>query len=192
MTHQEQPATPQAPELSTPVLDRAEQVYQAMKKNRKKFIKNYQGEAERVMRGAAINIAKKQVKTMNNERLKEIIKKQLSVNEEFPDLTGDNEVTYADVLKGRGVKLKEDDMCEGCGTEMDYEGEMAKSELYNLIKNATELFNMLDENTQLEAWVQSKLTKANDYLESVSQYLATQDVPTQPHQMDEEVYYLDK
>mgnify|MGYP000002545712 FL=1 len=69
---------------------------------------------------------------------------------------------------------------------------MAKSELYNLIKNATELFNMLDENTQLEAWVQSKLTKANDYLESVSQYLATQDVPTQPHQMDEEVYYLDK
>lgn len=187
MPHQDK-----APEISVPVEDRAEQVYQAMKKNKKKFIKNYQGEAERVMRGAAINIAKKQVKTMNNERLKEIIKKKLSVNEEFPDLTGDGKTTYADVLKGRGVKLKEDDMCEGCGTEMDYEGEMAKSELYNLIKNATELFNMLDENTQLEAWVQSKLTKANDYLESVSQYLTSQNLPTQPHQMDEEVYYLDK
>jgi len=24
----------------------------------------------------------------------------------FPDLTGDGKVTYADVLKGRGVKLK--------------------------------------------------------------------------------------
>jgi len=192
MTHQEQPATPQAPELSTPVLDRAEQVYQAMKKNRKKFINNYKGEAERVMRGAAINIAKKQVKTMNNERLKEIIKGKLSVNEKFPDLTGDGEVTYADVLKGRGVKLKEDDMCEGCGEEMDYEGEMAKSELYNLIQNAEKLFSMLDENTQLEAWVQSKLTKANDYLESVYQYLQSQNLPSQPQQMEEEVYYLDK
>jgi hypothetical protein len=192
MTHQEQPATPQAPELSTSVLDRAEQVYQAMKKNRKKFINNYKGEAERVMRGAAINIAKKQVKTMNNERLKEIIKSKLSVDEKFPDLTGDGKVTYADILKGRGVKLKEDDMCEGCGEEMDYEGEMAKSELYNLIQNAEKLFSMLDENTQLEAWVQSKLTKANDYLESVYQYLQSQNLPSQPQQMEEEVYYLDK
>jgi hypothetical protein len=193
MTHQEQPATPQAPELSTPVLDRAEQVYQAMKKNRKKFIKNYQGEAERVMRGAAINIAKKQVKTMNNERLKEIIKKKLTKGQEEIDANNDGKISGEDFKLLRSKKpVKEDDMCEGCGTEMDYEGEMAKSELYNLIKNATELFNMLDENTQLEAWVQSKLTKANDYLESVSQYLATQDVPTQPHQMDEEVYYLDK
>ena len=24
----------------------------------------------------------------------------------FPDLTGDGKVTYADILKGRGVKLK--------------------------------------------------------------------------------------
>jgi hypothetical protein len=193
MTHQEQPAIPQAPELSTPVLDRAEQVYQAMKKNRKKFIKNYQGEAERVMRGAAINIAKKQVKTMNNERLKEIIKKKLTKGQEEIDANNDGKISGEDFKLLRSKKsVKEDDMCEGCGTEMDYEGEMAKSELYNLIKNATELFNMLDENTQLEAWVQSKLTKANDYLESVSQYLATQDVPTQPHQMDEEVYYLDK
>jgi hypothetical protein len=180
------------PEISVPIEDRAGQIYRAMKKNKKKFIKNYEGEAERVMRGAAINIAKKQVKTMNNERLKEIIRKQLSVNEEFPDLTGDNEVTYADVLKGRGVKLKEEDMCEGCGEEMDYEGEMAKSELYNLIQNAEKLFSMLDEDAQLEAWVQSKLTKANDYLESVYQYLQSQNLPSQPQQMEEEVYYLDK
>jgi len=180
------------PEISVPIEDRAGQIYRAMKKNKKKFIKNYEGEAERVMRGAAINIAKKQVKTMNNERLKEIIRKQLSVNEEFPDLTGDNKVTYADVLKGRGVKLKEEDMCEGCGEEMDYEGEMAKSELYNLIQNAEKLFSMLDEDAQLEAWVQSKLTKANDYLESVYQYLQSQNLPSQPQQMEEEVYYLDK
>ena len=72
---------------------------------------------------------------------------------------------------------------------------MAKSELRNIIQNAEELFNMLDEDTQLEAWVQSKLTKANDYLNSVSQYLKYQSLPQQAPMMDEEkmeVYYLDK
>jgi hypothetical protein len=193
MTHQEQPATPQAPELSTPVLDRAEQVYQAMKKNRKKFINNYKGEAERVMRGAAINIAKKQVKTMNNERLKEIIKGKLSKGQEKIDANNDGKISGEDFKLLRSRKsVKEDNMCEGCGEEMDYEGEMAKSELYNLIQNAEKLFSMLDENTQLEAWVQSKLTKANDYLESVYQYLQSQNLPSQPQQMEEEVYYLDK
>jgi hypothetical protein len=104
----------------------------------------------------------------------------------FPDLTGDGKVTKADILKGRGVELKE---------ELDYEGEMAKSELRNIIQNAEELFNMLDEDTQLEAWVQSKLTKANEFLDSVNQYLKYQSLPKQPSMMGEEkmeVYYLNK
>jgi hypothetical protein len=189
MTHQEQPATPQAPELSTPVLDRAEQVYQAMKKNRKKFINNYKGEAERVMRGAAINIAKKQVKTMNNERLKEIIKSKLS-EKKGKDLDGDGDTDSQDYLAARDIAIKK--AKKPVKEELDYEGEMAKSELYNLIQNAEKLFSMLDEDTQLEAWVQSKLTKANDYLESVYQYLQSQNLPSQPQQMEEEVYYLDK
>lgn len=180
--------------VSKAILDRAEDVYQAMKGNRRNFIKNYKKGAEDVMRGRAMNIAKSQVQTMNEERLKEIIKKRLSTkpgtldekkSKDFPDLTGDGKVTKADILKGRGVKLKE---------ELDYEGEMAKSELRNIIQNAEELFNMLDEDTQLEAWVQSKLTKANEYLDSVNQYLKYQSI-SQPSMMDEEkmeVYYLDK
>ena len=260
--------------VSKSVLDRAEDIYQAMKGNRRNFAKKYKKEAENVMRGRAMNIAKSQVQTMNEERLKEIVKKRLSTNpkpaseleegamgklltgaalvaallagnkmvsdanptmkklkdahekaeakgdeaamekiedliakqevylstgqggeqsldekkgKKFPDLTGDGKVTKADILKGRGIELKEE--------ELDYEGEMAKSELRNIIQNAEELFNMLDEDTQLEAWVQSKLTKANDYLNSVSQYLKYQSLPQQASMMDEEkmeVYYLDK
>ena len=260
--------------VSKAVLDRAEDIYQAMKGNRRNFAKKYKKEAENVMRGRAMNIAKSQVQTMNEERLKEIVKKRLSTNpkpaseleegamgklltgaalvaallagnkmvsdanptmkklkdahekaeakgdeaamekiedliakqevylstgqggeqsldekkgKKFPDLTGDGKVTKADILKGRGIELKEE--------ELDYEGEMAKSELRNIIQNAEELFNMLDEDTQLEAWVQSKLTKANDYLNSVSQYLKYQSLPQQASMMDEEkmeVYYLDK
>ena len=65
---------------SKAVLDRAEDVYQAMKKNRKNIVKRYGKEAENVMRGRSMNIAKNQVKTMNENRLKEIIKKKLSTS----------------------------------------------------------------------------------------------------------------
>ena len=67
---------------SKAVLDRAEDVYQAMKKNRKNIVKRYGKEAENVMRGRSMNIAKNQVKTMNEDKLKEIIKKKLSTKPE--------------------------------------------------------------------------------------------------------------
>ena len=59
--------------VSNAVLDRAEGIYQAMKGNKKNFIKKYKKEAQNVMRGRAMNIAKSQVQTMNEERLKEIL-----------------------------------------------------------------------------------------------------------------------
>ena len=108
---------------------------------------------------------------------------EMGEGKKFPDLTGDGEVTYADILKGRGVELKEE--------EVDYEGEMAKSELYRIIENAEELFQMLDDDTQLEAWVQSKITKAADYIASVSQYLGFQ-AENKPSIDEKTEYTLDK
>lgn len=170
--------------LTQAIQDRAEDIYQAMKATAlEKAVDRYGADAEDVLRGRAMNVAKKQVKMKNTDRLKEIIKSALSEkkNKEFPDLTGDGKVTKADILKGRGVELKE---------EADYEGEMAKSELRNLIQNAQELMNSLDDDTQLEAWVQSKITKANDYLNSVTQYLGYQNTKQGP--VDEKTeYYID-
>jgi hypothetical protein len=166
---------------SQAIQDRAEDIYQAMKATAlEKAVDRYGSDAEDVLRGRAMNIAKKQVKMKNTDRLKEIITKKLSEkkSKEFPDLTGDGKVTKADILKGRGVELKE---------ELDYEGEMAKSELRNIIQNAQELMNSLDDDTQLEAWVQSKLTKANDYLNSVTQYLGYQNTKKGP--TDEKLEY---
>lgn len=57
--------------------------------------------------------------------------------------------------------------------EKDYEGEMAKGELQMLAKRATELANMMSDDMQLEAWVQSKITKAEDYINSVYDYMKT-------------------
>jgi hypothetical protein len=193
---------------SKAVLDRAEDVYQAMKKNRKNIVKRYGKEAENVMRGRAMNTAKNQVKTMNENRLKEIIKKKLStppVNEKKgKDLNNDNKVDSKDYLLARKAAIekakaekpvKENTGCSTCDSDnLDYEGEMAKAELYKLIQNAEKLFMMLDEDTQLEAWVQSKITKAADYLNSIEQYLEYQSVASHSPNIEEEklVYYLDK
>lgn len=49
----------------------------------------------------------------------------------------------------------------------DHEGSMAKADLLALHKQAGELYNMIGEDEQLEGWVQSKITKAADYISSV-------------------------
>ena len=56
-------------------------------------------------------------------------------------------------------------------SEIDYEGEMAKSDLLKMKKYAMALCDMIDDETQLEAWVQAKLTKTSDYMSAVYHYL---------------------
>tara|TARA_Y100000592_G_C5339348_1_gene253454 strand:- start:26 stop:445 length:420 start_codon:yes stop_codon:yes gene_type:complete len=54
---------------------------------------------------------------------------------------------------------------------IDSEGGMAKSQLYRMAKYAIMLHDALDDQTQLEAWVQSKITIASEYLGKVKHYL---------------------
>ena len=63
------------------------------------------------------------------------------------------------------------DEAPGSGVEGDYEGEMARGELKSVIANAQELLKMLGEDEEIEAWVQSKITKAADYISSVRNYM---------------------
>ena len=55
--------------------------------------------------------------------------------------------------------------------EIDQEGRMAKRQLSDIAEYAAELSQMLSDETQLEAWVQSKLTKAADYIKTVKHYV---------------------
>lgn len=165
--------------LTQAIQDRAEDIYQAMKATAlEKAVDRYGADAEDVLRGRAVKVAKKQVKMKNTDRLKEIIKKKLTKKQEKLDVNNNGKIDGEDF---KLLRIKE---------EADYEGEMAKSELRNLIQNAQELMNSLDDDTQLEAWVQSKITKANDYLNSVTQYLGYQNTKQGP--VDEKTeYYLD-
>ena len=54
---------------------------------------------------------------------------------------------------------------------VDSEGGMAKSQLYKMAKYAMMLHDALEDNTQLEAWVQSKITIATEYMSKVKHYL---------------------
>jgi predicted RNA binding protein YcfA (HicA-like mRNA interferase family) len=55
--------------------------------------------------------------------------------------------------------------------EYDYEGDMAMSQLRSLIFNAEDMIDLMDENTNLPEWVQSKITLAEDYISTAANYL---------------------
>jgi len=64
------------------------------------------------------------------------------------------------------------DMANRC--ETDHEVQMARADLYKIGKYAIELHDMLrnvSEEQGLEGWVQSKITKAADYMGSVKHHL---------------------
>lgn len=58
--------------------------------------------------------------------------------------------------------------------EYDYEGDMAKGQLKTMIDAAQELHDMLSDNENMPEWVQSKITKATDYIDSVRDYLKSE------------------
>ena len=64
---------------------------------------------------------------------------------------------------------------ENNGTEADegeygYEGDMAMSQLKSIIRNAKSLHDLLEPQTDLPEWVQSKITLAADYIQTAADY----------------------
>jgi hypothetical protein len=58
--------------------------------------------------------------------------------------------------------------------EYDYEGDMAKSSLRTIIRNAQMMHDMLEEDTNLPEWVASKITLAEDYIVTAAQYMQSE------------------
>ena len=55
--------------------------------------------------------------------------------------------------------------------EYDYEGDMAMSQLKSIIANAQRIHDMLERDTNIPEWVQSKITLAEDYITTASNYM---------------------
>jgi len=58
--------------------------------------------------------------------------------------------------------------------EYDYEGDMSKSQLRSIIANAQRVHDMLEDNTNMAEWVQSKITLAADYISTVADYMQSE------------------
>jgi chaperonin cofactor prefoldin len=58
--------------------------------------------------------------------------------------------------------------------EYDQEGDMAKSDLRSIIANAKKMHDMIEDADNLPEWVQSKITKAEDYISTVANYLTAE------------------
>jgi hypothetical protein len=68
--------------------------------------------------------------------------------------------------------------------EYGYEGDMAITQLKTICRNAEHLMKMMKPDTDLPEWVQSKITKAEDYISTAHDYLMSE--------MNEEVETLDE
>ena len=59
-------------------------------------------------------------------------------------------------------------------SEYDEEGLMMKDQLDIVMDAADEIYDMVDDNENLPEWCQNKITKAADYVDSVRDYLMSQ------------------
>ena len=121
---------------------------------------------------------------MNKNKIKEVDTKtfagidsisSIKKDPRFGQLSGDAKMDVEKKLKAGGtVELEENPMFTndiGKDDYMDDEGRMAKSQMYKMAKYVMKLTKMLDDMEQLPAWVQSKITKASDYMSAVYHYL---------------------
>ena len=58
--------------------------------------------------------------------------------------------------------------------EYDNEGGMMKDQLDIVMDAADEIYDMVDDKENLPEWCQNKITKAADYIDSVRDYLMSQ------------------
>ena len=70
--------------------------------------------------------------------------------------------------------------------EYDYEGAMAKTLLQTICRNAEALKDMLEDDENLPEWVQSKITKAEDYITTSLDYMKSTE------ELDEEVEQIEE
>ena len=77
------------------------------------------------------------------------------------------------VVPGQGQSRKNGFVPHG-QSRVDHEVEMARSDLFSAAKNAKKVYSMIKdigEDEGLDGWVQEKIIKANDYLNTIREYL---------------------
>jgi hypothetical protein len=161
--------------LSKNELSKREEILKSMKKNKRKLVKKYGADAEKVMYGRATNIAKKVAEnTMETDKLKEAVKAAL-MNPKAADLNKDGKLSSYEKTRGAAIEraMQKEDLDLG---HEDNEPHMIKADLYKIGKYAMELYQMVDQfegqgEVDFPAWWQSKITNACSMISSAKHYL---------------------
>jgi len=100
--------------LTKSELNKREDIIKDMKKNKRALVKKYGKDAEQVMYGRATNIAKKQTESMNQDKLREMIKDSLQ-NPKAADLNKDGKLSDYEEKRGAAIEKSMDkkDVKEG-------------------------------------------------------------------------------
>jgi len=101
------------------------------------------------------------------------------IGDEDSDINNDGKVDSTDkylkhrrdvIGKNINEMLDEEDP-EDPSNQGDNEGNMARAQLMSLAKSADKLFNMIGDDEGLEAWVQDKIGRASDAINTVYHYM---------------------
>lgn len=113
--------------------------------------------------------------TYKNEIIEEV---NIGIMPDAPGLTSDAnpEPEHVDNLRIRVPGQADEEMCGSCEANpcncntdgVENNADMAKSEVFKILKAANELMNRLQTVHDIEPWQLSKIVKASDYLCSVS------------------------
>jgi hypothetical protein len=95
--------------LTNAELNKREELIMKMKKNKRALVKKYGKDAEQVMYGRATNIAKKQAESMENDKLKEMVKTALQ-NPKAADLNKDGKLSDYEEKRGAAIEKNLDEI----------------------------------------------------------------------------------
>jgi len=155
--------------------------------NKRSLVNKYSKNAEKMAKGSSIKRAKNTMKKENELKIREAVKSALMnpVSEKKgKDLTGDGKIDSNDYLAARDMAIKKTmskkELQEDDWMQANDESDMADAQLTSIKQNVDLLADLIDDGEQLDAWVQSKLTIAQDYLQSVVDYLQSEDPQSGP------------
>jgi hypothetical protein len=103
--------------------------------------------------------------------LDEVLKKSTPTDKWISDFVHSKNPKFAGKSKKERIQMALGAKYAKMREDVDYEGEMAKTQLKALAAKASALALMMSDNQQLEAWVQSKLTNAKHDIDAVHDYL---------------------
>jgi hypothetical protein len=113
-------------------------------------------------------------KSMTDTDIKQREKIVKSMKKNFKDFRNRYGKRAKDVMYATATKMSMKEETSEKKGEYDYEGDMAKSSLKTIIRNAQVMHDMLSEDTNLPEWVQGKITLAEDYIVSATQYMQSE------------------